>query len=144
MNLEIAAITIAIISLIISFYNTWRDRSRLKITSKIIGSNSVPEYGPVRIKISAVNKGKRPIYIRIEGGYLKSGQWGGTYIGDTNFGYKLEEGQLYESDWTIEKISFSAPDFDDEFKNIFLEDSLGKRYKVPNSERYINDLKYYN
>jgi len=133
------ALTISGLSFIVSFWAVFRDRSWLNIKSRFIKNH--PEYGPDRIWFKATNNGKRPIYIRTIGGSLSTHGWMGTHIGETDFGFKLEEGQFYEAYWKLSDIYADGPDFEDEYVDIWLEDSHGKRHKVPRSKKYIQKLK---
>ncbi|MBT3032199.1 MAG: hypothetical protein KME36_13955 [Candidatus Thiodiazotropha sp. (ex Lucina pensylvanica)] len=139
MDKSTIAIIISGLSLALSFWNVMRDRSRLKIESKFYEGH--PDYGPDRIHFKAMNKGRRPIYIRTIGGELMDNGWIGEHIGDGEFGHKLEEGQYLERIWEVKDVYADGPDFEDEYKSIWLEDSLGKRYKVPKSEKYLVKLK---
>ena len=134
--------TIALIfsgcSLCLSFWVIYRDRSKLSIISQFYEGS--PEYGPNRFMVKAVNKGKRPIYIRAVGGKLKKNGWMSTHVGDTEFGKKLEEGQYIQQEFTIDDIYTEGPDFSDEYVEMWIEDSLGKRYKIPKSKKYIKRL----
>lgn len=126
-------------SLAFTFWSLARDRSRLKVESQFVDAHS--RFGPARILVKAINKGRRPIYVRMIGGELKSNGWIGELIGPTEFGFRLEEGQYYEHSFTLEDIYGQGPEYSDEFKSIWLEDSLGKRYRVPKSHKYISKLK---
>ena len=139
MDKSTIALVISGLSFVVSFWNMFRDRSRLNLKSKFIPAH--PEYGPSRIWFKAINKGRRPIYIRTVGGKLSTHGWMGSHIGKTDFGLKLEEGQFYEKSWDINDIIVDGPDFEDEYVDIWIEDSHGKRYKVPDSKKYIQKLK---
>jgi hypothetical protein len=67
--------------------------------------------------------------------------WMSTHVGTNEFGVKLEEGQAFEYTWAIEDVLVQGPDFEDEFRTIWLEDSLGRRHKVPKAEQNIKQLK---
>lgn len=98
-------------------------------------------YGSDRIFFKAVNKGRRPIYLRkVDGDLMKNG-WAGSPVETSEFGKKLEEGQCIERTWHIKDVYVEGPDFEDEYKNIWFEDSLGKRHKIPRSEKYLKRLK---
>ena len=140
MDKSTIALIISGLSLLLSFFNVWRDRSRIKVESKFHEFH--PDYGPDRIFFKVINKGRRPIYIRSIGGeLLENDGWMGEHIGNNEFGQKLEEGQFLERTWRIKDLCADGPDFDDEYKNIWVEDSLGNRHKVPNSEKFIKKLK---
>lgn len=124
----------------LSFWNIARDRSRLKITSVFYGDES-SGYGPVRLVIRAINTGRRPIYIRSIGGGLMKNGWMSTHVGTNEFGVKLEEGQAFEHTLAIDEVLVQGPDFEDEFRTIWLEDSLGRRHKVPKAKQYLERLK---
>jgi|GEM_PF-1785691 len=139
MDKATVALIISGLSFAVSFWNVFRDRSRLDLKSGLIESH--PEYGHEQIWFKAINKGRRPIYIRTVGGNLSVHGWMGTHIGETDFGLKLEEGQFYEAYWNRNDIFADGPDFEDEYIDIWLEDSHGKRHKIPNSKKYIQRLK---
>lgn len=139
MNLSVVAIVISALSLFVSIWALLRDRSRLKIYSSFYPGHV--DYGPPGIKFKAVNKGRRPIYIRSIGGNLEENGWQAQHIGEGEFGKKLEENQYIEEYWDKNDLVAEAPDFTDRFVSIWLEDSLGRRHKVPRSKRYIRRLK---
>lgn len=139
MDKSTIALMISGLSLLLTFWNIFRDRSRLYVESKFYKFH--PDYGPDRIHFKAINKGRRPIYIRMVGGELMEHGSLGEYIGDSEFGKRLEEGQYIEFTWHIEDVFAGGPDFDDEYKSIWLEDSLGRRYKIPSSEKFLKKIK---
>lgn len=139
MDKSTIALLISGLSLLLTFWNIFRDRSKLHVESTFYESH--PDYGPDRIHFKAINKGRRPIYIRMVGGELMKHGWLGKYVGDSEFGKRLEEGQYIEFTWRVEDVFTDGPDFDDEYKSIWLEDSLGKRYKIPSSEKYLKQIK---
>ncbi len=132
------ALIISAFSLGISAWRVIQDRSRLHIESTY--HHLHPDYGPERICFRARNKGRRPIYLRAVGGDLKRGGFQSTHMGDTDFGMKLEEGQYYDGCWYRNDLIAIAPDNEDEYVNIWLEDSLGNRYRVPKSKKYVRQL----
>ena len=138
MNESHIALIISSLSLSLSFWAVFKDRNRLAISSQFIDAH--PDYGPDRISFRAVNKGKRPIYLRAIGGKLEKGGWLNIHIGDGELGKKLEEGQNYEDEFKIDDIEAEGPDFSDQFIELWIEDSLGRRHKIPKSRKFINRL----
>lgn len=142
MNLSLVAIVISALSLLVSIWALSRDRSRLKIYSRFCPGHE--DYASPGIKFKAVNKGRRPIYIRSIGGDLEKNGWHAHHIGEGEFGKKLEENQYIEKYWKRNDLIVEAPDFTDQYVSIWLEDSLGRRHKVPRSKSYIQRLKFSN
>lgn len=138
MTLSVLAIAISGMSLLISLWALLRDRSWLKVYSEFYPGHK--DYGPPGIKFKAINKGRRPIYIRSIGGNLKGRGWQSIHVGDSEFGKKLEENQYIEESWSKDDLIADAPDYTDSYVSIWIEDSLGRRYKVPRSKRYIKRL----
>jgi len=138
--LAIIAILISIASFCVSFYTIFQDRPRLRIRSKYIEES---EYGPRSIHITMVNAGRRPIILRLIGGTDSTGHWACSYIEHEKGGLRLTEHERYER--TVEKddtvhFAFDPDDEDIFYSIIWVEDSLGNRHAIPNSEAHIKKL----
>lgn len=138
MYLSVVAIVISALSLFVSTWALLRDRSRLKVYSIFYPGHE--DYGQTGIKFKAVNRGRRPIYIRSIGGDIEENGWHAQRVGEDEFGKKLEENQYVEEHWNRNDLIVEAPNFTDRYVSIWFEDSLGRRYKVPGSKRYIKQL----
>jgi hypothetical protein len=94
-----------------------------------------------RIRVSLINMGRRDITVRLYGGTTSDGKWSGSYLGDN--GVKLGEHERHE--FYIEKEDVFPFDLYDEdvmeLEFMWVEDSVGKRYEIPNSREYIKQLR---
>jgi len=136
--LAIIAILISVASFGVSFYTIYQDRPRLRIQSKYFEAS---EYGPRQIHITMVNVGRRPIILRLIGGIDSTGKWGGSSIKREKGGLRLAEHERYEL--TLEKedtMQFTPEDEDLFYSKMWIEDSLGNRHAIPNSEAFIKKL----
>jgi len=136
--LSTVALVISLGSLSVSGYVAFRDRPRLKITSRFVAAS---EYGPNRVVLTLINKGRRPVILRMLGGNSKDGKWSATFLDQKNGGLRLGEYERYEH--TIEKGDTVCFHPDNEvwlFERLWVEDSLGNRHPVPNSRDHIKKL----
>jgi hypothetical protein len=136
--LPVIAIVIALASFALSFYNVFRDRPRLKVTSRYIAAW---EYGPEQISIALINMGRRPVIIRLVGGTTEKGESGGTYVEHDKGGLRLGEHERHEQSLSQGDTMLIDPEGSDiRFKVMWVEDSLGNRHAIPNSGEYIKRL----
>jgi hypothetical protein len=135
---SIVAICISLASLSLSLYNVFRDRAKLKITSKFY---SASEHGPNRIIVRMVNDGRRPIILRLIGGNDSHGHWGGSYLEHEKGGLRLGEHEHYEYKFEKEDTVLFIPEGNDVFfDKLWVEDSLGRRHPIPESKVFIDRL----
>jgi hypothetical protein len=135
-----------VISMVISLgsfgvaaYNSFRDRPRLKVTSTFYdGSHGEP----LHIRVEVVNKGRRPVILRLLGGDGSGDNWSGTHMEHEKGGLRLGEHEHHS--FTIEKKDAVLFDPDDgpeqPFKRMWIQDSIGNRYSIPKSGEYIGKL----
>jgi hypothetical protein len=138
--LAIIAILISVASLGVSLYTAYQDRPRLRIKSEYFEAS---DYGPRRIRVTMVNAGRRPVIVRLIGGTDSMGRWGGTFIQHEKGGLRLAEHERYEQ--TFEKedtVQFDPTGEEDDlvYETMSVEDSLGNRHPIPNSEALIKKL----
>lgn len=137
-TLAIAALVISVASLGISAHVAFRDRARLRITSKFFSAN---EYGPSHIVTTMVNVGRRPVILRMIGGIAGKSTWSGTYIDHEAGGKRLGENERYDHTFSKEDILSFHPDGEDiVFEALWVEDSLGVRHPIPKSREHIKKL----
>jgi len=126
--IAILALIISMISLGFSAYFGLRDRGRLRATSRFFPAS---EHGPIRIVVTLVNTGRRPILLRLIGGSDGKGKWSGHYLGDDKTGLRLGEHERHELTLEREDLVFFHPEDDDFiFETLWVEDSLGRRHAV--------------
>lgn len=136
--LSILAVLIALGSLGISLYSTVQDRPRLRIRSLYFTAS---EYGAARIQIVLVNVGRRPVILRMFGGYNSAGEHMGTILKSEQGGLRLAEHERYEFIVRKEDVIDMTPDGEEfVYVQLWVEDSLGNRHPVPNSEGFIRRL----
>lgn len=132
------ALIVSLGSLSVSGYVAFRDRPRLKITSRFVPAS---EYGPNRIVLALVNMGRRPVILRMLGGTSKNGAWAAEFLAHEKGGLRLGEHERYEH--TLEKddtVAFNPENEDLFYERLWVEDSLGNRHPVPNSHEHIKKL----
>lgn len=71
------ALVTSIGSLSVSGYVAFCDLSRLKIMSRYFATSA---YGPSRIVLTLINKGRRPVILRLIGGASEDGKWAATFL----------------------------------------------------------------
>jgi hypothetical protein len=130
------AIVISLASPLLAGYVIFRDRARLKITSAFYAAS---EYGPARIQVVMINVGRRPVIVRMIGGSAGT-DWNGEYIESAHGGKRLGENERYEYTFTRDEAVAFTPDEDFVYEKLWVEDSLGIRYPVPNSEVFLKRL----
>ena len=159
------AINLSVISLIVSVYRIYRDRSKLFTFCEIIyDATTDPVNPPPVLRIYAINKGIRPVTITEFGLHVtrKSASMSllkpeslkesdeGYVVGfpenlSQNVGIKMEDGDIYE-------IKVRHDDYDrlydcnydaKKVKKYFIRDVLGRKYFVKGSKSAIKTLLKY-
>lgn len=140
--LSIIAVTISAISLGISFYHLFQDRAYINVDSIFINRGSATgSFLIVNIK----NSGRRPLIIRSWGLREKSNYWQSFSLGETNKGIEIGEKGFYE--FRIEFSDVAQHIIESELVNLWVEDSLNRRYKIKNAVKHVkkfNDLPMHN
>ncbi len=144
------------ISLVISIYNTRRDRGVIFATSQIYYDQSRSLDPKPSLKISVVNKGRRPVTLKYLWKKSKNGKSAtslnpikpitdekGNFMGlpelvAQSMSLKLEEGDIFEKiyhseDWVELLVE---PDHEEPIF-LLIEDTHGKMYPVNNSNKNI-------
>lgn len=132
------AIVVSLGSLGVSAYVAFRDRPRLKVSGQFFRAS---RNDPSRIVLTLINVGQRPVILRQLGGTSKVGKWSVAFPGQGPGGLRLGEHERYEH--TIKKedtVSFDVDKDDTSLGSLWIEDSLGNRYHVPNSKEDIGRL----
>lgn len=159
------AISLSVLSLYVSVYRIYRDRSKLYVFSEICFDCSKDQSEdlsnpPPFLKILAVNKGSRPIILTCFGGETnekKSATWllnnaltlnnsSKSLVFSSGFahdvGVKIEDGDVYEIRINHDDYEtlYNTNDGIIEYKKLFLKDVLGKKYFVKNSAKGLKTL----
>ena len=133
----IIALLLSITSLGFSAYFGLRDRGRIRAESTYYPAS---EYTYARMSITLVNEGRRPVVLRMLVGTNEQGKWTGEYLGKKKRGLRL--GEHERLDITFERedaIGMTAED-DIVFTDLWVEDSLGRRYRVRNASEHLQKL----
>lgn len=132
------AIVVSLGSFGVSAYVAFRDRPRLKVSGQFFRAS---RDDPSRIVLTLINVGRRPVILRQLGGTSKVGKWSAPFPGRDKGGLRLDEHERYEH--AIKKedtVSFDFDKDDASLGSLWIEDSLGNRYHVPNSNEDIGQL----
>lgn len=131
------ALIFSFISLGISFNTSFQDRSRLKISAHFVPES---DQNPNRVRINMVNIGRRPVILKFLGGTLENGKPLRQFLESEKGGLRLGENEGYE--YTIDKHDTVNAFFDDVqfYEALWVEDSTGRRYNIPASQKLIKKL----
>ena len=132
------ALFVSVLSAGVTFYFHFRDRPNLILKSKF---TSGYDPGAEHIVISIVNAGRRPAFLGMWAGDDDAGLWVGTYLGEGRNGLRLGENEHCEFSLPKYELWASTPDSEVTFMDIWVEDSLGKRYRVKDAKENIARLK---
>jgi hypothetical protein len=129
------AIVISVGSLLVSGFNYFRDRAVLKATSRFI---EPPEDNPY-VYVRIVNKGRRPIILRMWGG-TDGKEWSGRFFDKAKEGLRLAEHEMH--DFTIDRDGLynPTPDADIVYSDLWVEDTLGRRHKIKGAKANVAKL----
>jgi hypothetical protein len=136
--ISLVALGISALSLALSGYLAWRDRSRLKAHCQAMRNRETGEYS--LIKVTATNIGRRPINLRFLWGRYGNGRTSGMEIDDG--GRTLQEGEFHEVSWG-KFDGMMVFDIDDtaSIEDLYFEDSRGRHHKVKDARRQLHLLK---
>ncbi len=131
--------TAAFLFSVASFYVSWKgERPRLKITCHTYLEHE--GYGPPRILVRVVNVGRRPVILRIYGGYDTKKESGGSFFDYEKGGVRIEEHEAHEFSYMPEDLVLQTPDDIIELERLYVEDSTGIRHSVPASKADVKAL----
>jgi hypothetical protein len=134
--LSLIAVLISLGSAGISLWSLLRDRPRLQLHSHLAPAN---EYGPGQITFKAVNKGRKPVVLRLFGGDYEGEALLGTYLGEKGAGLRLGESDFFEK--TIMADNSMCMDLEGNFLiRVWVEDSTGRRYYFKKSTEQVKSL----
>jgi hypothetical protein len=140
------ALGISVISLVVSIFNSQRDRARLRLTSRYFQGW---EGFTADIKIEMVNAGRRPIILsmlrkeatkRNRLGLRSNENWSGEYL-DHPKGLTLEERESHSIELEFDDLFFQTGNDDVYFADdICVLDTLGNRHKIKGIRKNIAKL----
>ena len=136
--LSTIALIISVAGFGLSALGVFRDRPRVKVTSTFY---SADEFGPDQINVVVVNKGRRPVILRMIGGNGEGGGWSATNLATEKGGIRLGEHERWEHTIKPEHtVSFNPDGEDMRLERMWIEDSLGNRHSIPRSKEYVAKL----
>lgn len=138
MNLEPSpwiATGISALALIVSSLNYVRDRAWLQATCKFV---QPPESNPY-VYVHIVNKGRRPIILRMWGG-TDGKEWSGSFFGNEKEGLRLAEHEMHDFTIDREGLFNPTPYTDIVYADLWVEDTLGRRHKIKGAKASLAKL----
>ncbi len=133
------ALVVSLGSFGVSAFNAFRDRPRLKVKSTFYDASEWNDEPYIRVEV--VNRGRRPVILRMIGGYHSDGGGGGESIEHENGGLRLGEHERHDFTIDKEKAVLQGPDGPDHpYERMWIEDTLGNRHAIPNSRAYLKKL----
>ena len=137
--LSIAALIVSILSLVMSLYVTFLDRVKIRAYSNLYPPH---EHNPhAWIEVKAVNHGRRTAILTMFGGDLKGGGWEATRLGEKGLGLRLAENEFYKIDLTPDEVFFAGSENDQEYEDLWFEDSQGRRHRVKHARKHLGQMK---
>lgn len=133
---SLAALTVSVISAGSSIFFNSRERARLTTKSVLYPGDDEQEPS---ITISAVNVGRRPLILRMWVGTDKAGKWVGTHLGDSTDGKRLGENERVQVRLTNVDLGWTHDEVI-EFSELWFEDTVGRRYRVKQSRKHIEEF----
>jgi hypothetical protein len=135
--IAVAALVVSLTSLTFSVLGYMRDQPKLKIRARLYRHDD-DQGGPGCIEVKVVNLGRRPIYLVMLWGADKKGVGSGTSFDYQGPGIKLGEHEFktfrvsHLPRGADEFLAATVADVDIvDFERLSIEDSTGKRYRVP-------------
>lgn len=131
--LSIIALMISIVSLGLSSYLAWRDRSRVQTKSFARQHERTGEYSSVFVTVT--NAGRRPLTLRYLLGLYEDGSLGCQRLSEG--GVKLQEGEFHELEFgKFDGIMVNGVDMPG-LVDVYFEDSAGKKHKVVDARKNV-------
>ena len=135
-SISIAALIVSVVSAGASIFFGVRERARIKTSSVLYRGDE--DHEPT-IVISAVNVGRRPLIIRMWVGTNPAGEYAGTYVDGPNDGKRLGELERLEIRIRNTDLGLYVDELI-EFSELWFEDTVGRRYRVKNSRKNIEEF----
>ena len=131
------AILISIVSLVISLRSSLLDRNIVEAESKFfLGRHR--QHEPPSFSVSVINKGRRPVIIRLLGGTTNTGLSSGAFIECEKGGKRLAENERHDQRFGMEDLVYNDPEGEfGEYAELWIEDTLGRRFVVKNSRKHL-------
>jgi hypothetical protein len=137
--LAVAALLVSIVSLGISLYATLLDRIKIKAFSTLYKPHELNPHTWIEVKV--VNHGRRTAVLTMFGGDIKGGGWQGSPLSDRGLGLHLAENEFHKLDLTPEQVFFVGRENDEEYVDLWFEDSQGRRHRVKNARKHLQEMK---
>ena len=135
--LAILSFLISVTSLGFSSYFGLRDRGRVRAESSFFPAS---EYTYARMSITLLNEGRRPIVLRMLVGTDENGKSVGEYLGRKKGSLRLAEHERLDINFEKEDAVGMTAEDDILFTDLWIEDSLGRRFRVKNAKEHLQKL----
>ena len=134
---SVIALAISFVSLGLSSYLAWRDRSRVHAECFARQHEGTGEYSSVFVTVT--NAGRRSVILRTLVGIYEDSSRGGQQLGQS--GIKLGEGEFHELEFgKFDGIMINGDDMPS-LVDLLFEDSAGKKHKINSSRKNIKLLR---
>ena len=137
--LAVVALLLSIVSLGVSLYVTLLDRVKIKAFSTLYKKHELNPHTWIEVKI--VNHGRRTAVLTRFGRDIKGGGWEASLLNDKGLGLHLAENEFHKLDLTSDQVFFVGPKNDEEYIDLWFEDSQGRRHRVKNARRHLQEMK---
>lgn len=139
--LFLAALLISLVSLALHFHGHLRDRAKIDTFCEFYRGNHKQHDLPV-FKVSVINRGPRPVILRMIGCTTANNKWSGTYLKGESSGIPLGEGERFDQRMEDQDLIYDDHEGNvEDIVKLWVEDSLGRRMVVRNSR--TNIVKYW-
>jgi hypothetical protein len=133
--IALAALVLSAISICISSYVAYRDRENLKVRAVFYPNENENFKAPPKLKIEAVNSGRRPIILTAIGVDYPDRKYTAMSIGKETGGITLSEKQNYICDMDeVEFVRISVKDTQRPI-NLWVRDTMGVRHYAKGAKK---------
>jgi len=92
------------------------------------------------MEVEAVNVGRRPVVLRLVGGYYENGDWNGQNVGEGKTGVRLEENERYSEN--IDDLRYLVRDHETggPVTELWFEPTRGRRYRIKGAKKHLKQF----
>lgn len=131
------AIAVSLGSLLISFSQWRRDRSRLDTRAQLQTDDDGRAWAAT---VRATNSGRRPIILRLLGADLDDSTSHGIFLGRDGQGIRLDESEWFEEPTIRPGDVYTMGPEGQQAIDLWFEDSVGRRFRVQGARHALEKL----
>jgi len=135
--IALGALVVSIASIAITVHFNLKENAKVKAFSTLLAGD---EENEPKIRVVALNVGRRATVIRSLVGMDDRKVWAGVILGQDNQGIRLGENERFEKTLTNTDLGFFWEENEIEFTELFFEDSVGRRHRIADSRKHIQDF----